>query len=271
MMTSLNGKVAVVTGGSSGIGREIAIRLSRAGACVVVASRNAEPRSGEYGESGDVPVVDLIQSQGGEAYHHRTDVTQASDHDSLAAEAVRRFGSLDIWVNNAGAMPFPKGFCDYSEDELDFLLSTNTKGVWHGTRAAANEMRRAGNGGSIINVLSTAAIRPHPNQSIYNVSKAAAAQATRCAALEFGPDRIRVNGVCPTVVKTAASRPFIESPYFEQWFKTIATLGSALDPGQVADAILYLAGDMASAVTGIMLPVDSGEALGPPATALPGA
>jgi NAD(P)-dependent dehydrogenase (short-subunit alcohol dehydrogenase family) len=130
-------------------------------------------------------------------------------------------------------------------------------------RAAIRHMLRQEAGGSIVNVLSTAAIRPHANQAIYDISKAASGQATQCAALEYGPDRIRVNGVCPTVVKTAISRPFVDTPGFRTWFRQATTLGEPVDQRQVADAVLFLASDAASAITGVLLPVDMGEALGP--------
>lgn len=269
-MTGLAGKVAVVTGGSSGIGRAIALGFARAGAHVVVASRNQGARPGDYGEGSEQPIVDFIRSEGHQAVYLATDVTRAADVDALAGHAMQTFGALDIWINNAGVMPPLRGFCDYAEDELDLLLSTNTKGVWHGIRAAARQMLAGGKGGAIVNVLSTAAIRPHAHQSIYDISKAAAAQATRCAALELGTAGIRVNAVCPTVTKTPATRAFVESDQFRQWFKTVTTLGMAVDAQQVADAVMFLASDAASTTTGIMFPIDSGEALGPPASDLPG-
>lgn len=269
-MNNLSGQTAVVTGGTSGIGRAIAISLARAGANVTIASRNPKGRPGGYDEGGDQPVAEFLQAEGHNAVFVATDVSSRDQVDALAKKTVDAFGSIDIWVNNAGVMPPLRPFCEYSEDELDWLLATNTKGTWHGIRAAARQMKLQGRGGSIVNVLSTAAIRPHSNQSIYNISKAAARQATQCAALEFGRDAIRVNGVCPTLVKTAATRMLVESEPFREWFGSITALGEAVDASQVAAAVLFLAGDGARNITGTMLPVDSGEALGPPAAELPG-
>jgi NAD(P)-dependent dehydrogenase (short-subunit alcohol dehydrogenase family) len=270
-VTGLAGKTAVITGGSSGIGRAIVLTLARAGAKVVVAARNPQGKAGGYDEGDEQPVVDLLRSEGHDASFFTTDVSRGADIDALAEFAVKTYGGIDIWVNNAGAMPQPRMFCDFSEEEIDWLLTTNTKSVWHGIRAAAKQMMAQQRGGSIVNVLSTAALRPHPHQSIYNISKAAAQQATLCAALEFGSMGIRVNGICPTIVKTAATRAFIEADFFSDWFKTVATMGSAVDAKQVADAVLFLAGDTAGATTGMMLAVDSGELLGAPAAGLPGA
>lgn len=270
-MTGVAGKIAVVTGGSSGIGRAIALSLGRAEAKVIVAARNPQGKAGGYDEGGEQPVVDLLRSEGREACFLATDVSRGADIDALAAFAVKTYGAVDIWVNNAGAMPQPRNFCDFSEAEMDSLLTTNSKSVWHGIRAAARQMMVLKRGGSIINVLSTAALRPHPHQSIYNISKAAAWQATLCAAVEFGSLGIRVNGVCPTIVKTAATRAFIEADFFSDWFRSVAAMGSPVEATQVADAVLFLAGDAASAITGAMLTVDAGEMLGAPAAALPGA
>lgn len=264
-MANLNGKTVVVTGGASGIGHAISVAMGRAGANVVVGDLQSAPKPGGYDEHSDIDVVELLRSEGGKAAFFTANVTVPAEMHALADFAVEQFGSLDIWVNNAGVVAAPKRFFEYDDSELDICLSVNTKGVWNGMRAAVAKMMAAGTRGNIVNVLSTAGLRPHVNQAIYDISKAASAQATRCAALELGPLGIRVNGVCPTVVKTALSRPFVETPEFQTWFRTIVPLGSAVETRQVADAVLFLAGEAAAAITGVLLPVDSGECLGPPA------
>lgn len=264
----LAGRTAVVTGGATGIGHAIAVALGRAGAHVVVGDIQSHPKPGSYDESPDKSVVELLVSEGRSAEYAKTDVTIPAEVTALAERAAAKTGRLDIWVNNAGIVALPKRFHEYDDEELDRCLAINTKGTWNGIRAAVRKMLGQDEGGAIVNVLSTAAIRPHANQAIYDISKAAAAQATKCAALEYGPRKIRINGVCPTVVKTALSRPFVDTPEFRGWIKHMVTLGEPVDQRQVADAVLFLASDAATAITGVLLPVDMGEQLGPIDTSL---
>jgi NAD(P)-dependent dehydrogenase (short-subunit alcohol dehydrogenase family) len=263
MSNNLTGKCAVVTGGSTGIGHAVTVALARAGAHVVVGDLQPSPKPGSYDENPDLDVVDMLAAEGLSAEYQKTDVTSVAAVAELAARAVAKTGAIDIWVNNAGVVPQPKPFLEYSDEELEFCLSVNTKGTWNGMRAAIRQMLTQPTGGSIINIVSSAGIRAHANQAVYNISKAASAQATRVAALEYGPNKIRVNAVCPTLVKTALTRPMIEDPAFRAWFRQQLTLGEPVDQRQVADAVLFLAGDTASAITGVLLPVDNGEGLGP--------
>lgn len=263
MSKILAGKTAVVTGGATGIGHAIALALGRAGAHVVVGDLQPSPKPGSYDEKPELTIVDLLRSEGGSAEYLKADVTDPAQVAALAAQAVKHSGSLDVWVNNAGIVSAQKPFHLYEDSELDACLSINTKGTWNGMRAAIRQMLQQEYGGAIVNVVSTAGIRPHANQAVYDISKAASAQATRVAALEYGPNKIRVNGVCPTVVKTGLTRAFVDTPEFQKWIRHQVTLGEAVDQRQVADAVLFLASDAASAITGVLLPVDMGEALGP--------
>ncbi|MFC3395823.1 SDR family NAD(P)-dependent oxidoreductase [Brenneria rubrifaciens] len=263
MTELLAGKTAVVTGGATGIGHAIALALGRAGAHVVIGDLQPSPRSGGYDESPDRDVVDLLASEGHSAEYLKTDVTSPEAVAALAERALTARGKLDIWVNNAGIVAPQKRMHEYGDEELERALAVNTKGTWNGMRAAIRRMLEQESGGVIVNVLSMAAVRPHINQAVYDISKAASAQATRVAALEYGPQRIRVNGVCPTLVKTALSRAFVETPEFHAWFRQQVTLGEPVEQRQVADAVLFLASDAASAITGVLLPVDMGESLGP--------
>lgn len=263
-MGMFEGRTAVITGGTSGIGRDIALALGRAGANIVVAARNAGTKPGDYGEDSDRSVTDILRAEHIGASFFAADVTNIAQVDALADHAVATFGSLDIWINNAGVVAAPKPFWDYDDSELQHCLAVNTTGVWNGMRAATRHMLRAGVKGSIVNILSTAALRPHAGQAIYDVSKAAAAQATRCAALELGPSGIRVNAVCPTVVKTAITRHFVETAEFQNWFRTEVPLGVAVEAKEVTDATLFLASDAAASITGVLLPIDAGESLGRP-------
>ena len=257
------GKTAVVTGGSTGIGHATALSLARGGAHVVVGSLYSNSKPGSYDEHPEMEIVDLIKSEGYSAEFIKADVTSAAEVSALAERAVAHNGRLDIWVNNAGVVCAPKMIHEYEDEELDVCLAVNTKGVWNGMRAALRKMINQPDGGVIVNVISTAGIRPHSKQAPYDISKAAASQATQCAALEYGPHKIRINGVCPTIVRTALSRHFVDLPEFRTWLKTVSTLGLPVDQQQVADAVIFLASDAASAITGVLLPVDMGEQLGP--------
>lgn len=268
MAYSFAGKTAVVTGGSTGIGHAAALSLGRAGAHVVVGSLFAESKPGSYDERPELTVVDLLKSEGHSAEFVKTDVTSAAEVNALADRAAAHNGRIDVWVNNAGVVAALKPMIEYEDSELDVTLAVNTWGVWHGMRAALRYMMKQPEGGAIVNVLSSAGIRAHANQSVYNISKAASAHATRVAALEYGPYKIRVNAVCPTAVKTAIGREFMETVEFKAWMKNMVALGAPLEQQQVADAVVFLASDAASAMTGVMLPVDMGEQLGPVNTAM---
>lgn len=262
MENNLQGRTAVVTGGASGIGYAIAYQLSRSGANIVIADLQEYPKVGGY-ESDGRSIVEVIRELGGQAIFVKTDVTQVDAMETVANKAVEHFGQLDIWVNNAGIVAPQKLLIDYHLDEFDRCMKINLWGTWNGMRSAIRTMLKQKTGGSIINVLSTAALRPHAGQSIYDISKAAAGQATRCAALEFGDKGIRVNGVCPTITKTSLTKAFAETDAFKAWAKTVLPLGDLVNAQQVAQSVLFLASDASSAVTGLLMPVDMGEMIGP--------
>lgn len=265
---TFQGKTVIVTGGNSGIGRATVIAFARAGANVVVAGRSRQTKAGDFGEAAHLSVADLLAGEGRQVEFICADVTLAGDLVAVADQVAVTYGKIDIWINNAGVVAPPAPFWAYDDADFDHCMAVNCRGLWNGMRAATRHMLRQEGRGAIVNVLSTAAIRPHAGQSVYNISKAAAAQATKCAALELGPLGIRVNGVCPTIVRTAISRDFVDNPGFLQWFRTVAPLGDPVDAADVVAAILFLASDEAARITGILMPVDSGEALGPPAREL---
>lgn len=264
MTGDLQGRTAVVTGGANGIGHAISLKLARAGARIVVADLQLATRPGGYEERPDLDIVALIRAEGGEALFVQTDVTRADQVRQAAAAARENFGGLDIWVNNAGIVAPQKSLLDYEDSEYERCLAVNSGGVWNGLRAAIAAMVDQGRGGVIVNLLSTAALRPHEGQSIYDISKAAAAAATRCAALEYAHAGIRVNAVCPTIVKTGLTKGFAETPEFQAWVRGVLPMGELADTQQVADAVHFLAGDASRAMTGVLMPVDMGEMLGAP-------
>lgn len=258
MHRSLGGKVAVVTGATTGIGRGIAVAFARAGAKVIIGDIIHMPKAGSFDERPDLPTAALIAEIGGNATFVDCDVTQRDAVSGAIKAALSTFGRLDIMVNNAGVGLMGKHFHEYSDTDFDFTFDVNVKGMWFGIQEAAKYFMTAG-GGTIINMLSTAALRQHPLQALYNMSKAAAAQMTRCAALEYGRHNIRVNGICPTLVKTALSRQVVDSEPMRSFVLDSIPLGRLAEVSDVAAVATFLASDEAGLITGALIPVDGGE------------
>lgn len=258
MRGSLDGKVAIVTGATTGIGRGIAVAFARAGAKVVVCDIIRMPNAENFDERPDLSTADLIAEFGGSATFVDCDVTQRDAISGAMKTVLATFGRLDIMVNNAGIVMSGKRFHEYSDADFDASFDVNVKGMWFGMQEAAKHFISAG-GGTIINMLSTAALKQHPLQAIYNMSKAAAAQMTRCAALEYGRHKIRVNGICPTMVKTAITRQFTEIEPMMNFVLGSIPLGRLAEISDVAAVATFLASDEAGLITGALIPVDGGE------------
>ena len=240
---SMEGRVSVVTGGGSGIGRASAVVLAEAGANVVVC---------DLDEGGMAETVRLVEERGARALAIRVDVASRSEVDALADKAVERFGRIDAWVNCAGVI-IPKGVVDVIEADVDFQVAVNMKGVLWGCQAAARIMARNG-GGSIVNISSTGGDQASPGISVYSMTKAAVNALTRACALEFGPSGIRVNGVGPgftlTPMTSVAREP--DPKRREEMIAALKKnpLGMIADPRDQALTVLYLASDASRFVTG---------------------
>lgn len=255
---SFTGKVAVVTGASTGFGRGIAVALGRAGARVVVADLTENLAVGNYDEASDLTTVELIARDNGSASFQRCDVTRADDVAAAVRIAVDRYGRLDAFVNNAGI--FRGGpFHELSEEDLDACFNVIAKGTWLGCQYAIRQFLDQGGGGSIVNVVSTAGLRGHPLQSPYNMAKGAQANLTRALATEYAAQGIRVNGVCPTYMKSAMSRPAVEDQAFDAVIASTIPVGKWGEIGDVVSAAMFLLSDGASFLHGVLLPVDGGE------------
>jgi NAD(P)-dependent dehydrogenase (short-subunit alcohol dehydrogenase family) len=244
-LLDLSGKTAVVTGGCSGIGFAISRRLAEAGAHVLMGSLAAE-RSGELIEAG-LPVA-----------FQATDVSRPTDIQRLADTAVERFGSLDIWVNNAGIYPL-KAIEDVDVDFWDGLHAINTRAVFLGAQAAQRQMLRQKSEGAIVNLSSICGHRPMANHCTYDTSKGAVIAMTRSLAKDLSPFNIRVNSVSPGLTATPGN---LEPELLEQHRKNNVlgniALGRAAQPWEIADAVLFLVSPLSSYVTGIDLLVDGG-------------
>ena len=245
----LGDKIALVTGAASGFGAEIARAFAREGAKVAILDLNRD---------GAQAVASAI---GSAATAFPGDVTSASDVRSCVERLVATHGRLDIVVNNAGWTHRNQPMLDVSEAEFDKVYAVNVKSIYHMTHAVVPLMRRQG-GGCIINIGSTAGIRPRPGLTWYNGSKGAVNLMSRSMAVELAPDRIRVNCVAPVIGETALLESFMglpDTPANRAKFIATIPLGRLSQPRDVANACLYLASDEADFITGVVLEVDGGR------------
>ncbi len=260
-MGRLEGEVAVVTGASSGFGRGIARAFAAEGAKVVVSDVREELTEGGFEEDPDLTTVEAIEKDGGEAIYVGCDVTKQDQVRDLVKAAVDRFGRLDIMVNNAGIYRGGKLTHEFTEEDLDACFNVNVKGTFFGAQEAVKQFLEQGDGGNIINLVSTAGLGGHPNQSVYNTSKGAQANLTRCLAIEYGEKGIRVNGICPTYAKTALTRQLFDDKDFDEAFKQSIPLKRWGEVEDIAQLAVFLASDESSYIHGDLVRVDGGETL----------
>ena len=246
---SLKGKVAVVTGSGRGIGRSIAIEFARAGASVIVNAlheESAERTSTEISKAGgkSIPVVG--------------DVSQPSFATTLVAEAVMRFGKIDVLVNNVGFFR-AKGICDMTEAEWDEVIDSNIRTVFLCSKAVGKKLIDGRNSGAVINIASFWGVVGGPDRTAYSAAKAAVIGFTRSLAIEWAQYRIRVNAIAPGYVKTEQIQERIQSgAYSEDSLVKRTPLGRMGSPSDVANAALFLASDRSAHITGQLLVVDGG-------------
>ncbi len=261
MAQRLAGKTAVVTGGSSGFGRAIAVAYAAEGAKVVVGDLQAEPNRDGFEAALDRTTVQEIEQAGGDAAFVRCDVTKQADVANLVQEAVRQFGRLDVIVNNAGIYRGGKLAHEFAEADLDACWTVNVKGTWFGCQEAIKQFLKQGGGGNIVNLVSTAGLQGHPNQSVYNISKGGQANLTRCMAIEYGHRGIRVNGICPTYAKTALTRALFDDKSFDDFFTQSIPLKRWGEAADIANLAVFLASDESSYIHGDLVRIDGGETL----------
>ena len=251
-MFSLEGKVALVTGGSRGLGREMALAFAARGADVVVASRKLENCE---------QVADEVRALDRRALAVAYHAASWSDADRLAQVALDEFGYVDVLVNNAGMSPLYSSLTDVSEDLYDKVMGVNLKGPFRlstllGTRMSTPDSAGVVRGGSIINVSSIASHRPSPNEVIYGAAKAAVNNLTKGLAKTFGP-HVRVNCIAPGPFLTDISKAW-DLEAFAQRAKGMFSLQRAGEPHEIVGTALYLASDASSYTTGAIIDVDGG-------------
>jgi NAD(P)-dependent dehydrogenase (short-subunit alcohol dehydrogenase family) len=249
IMNEFQGKVAIVTGGTSGIGRAAAIAYARAGAKVVVAGRRAAE-----GEE----TVRLIRAQRGEALFVPTDVAQHAQVKKLVGRTLEQFGRLDFAFNNAGIEQVPTPFLEQDEETYDRVMDINVKGVWLSMKYEIPAMLKAG-GGAIVNTSSALGVIAFAGVEVYVASKHAVIGLTKSAALEYGKQGIRVNAVLPAVIETDMYERFTgEKPEMQAAMAALHPIGRIGTSEEVADAVIWLSSDKSSFVTGHSLLVDGG-------------
>lgn len=252
MAGMLEGKVAVITGSTQGIGRAIANTFAREGASVII--------NGCLDISKCQAVASEIEALGGKALAVKADVANKTEVDELFATVVKRFGRVDIHVNNAGVVS-SHPFLELSEEKWDKLMDVNLKGTYLCAQAAAREMVKK-KYGRIINISSVAGFMGFPGAAHYCASKAGVGQLTKVLALELAPMGINVNAIAPGLIETAMTKDIIENPAALKAMLQRIPIGRVGKPEEIASAALFLASPMADYVTGTTLIVDGGWTAG---------
>ena len=249
MAGRLDGKVALVTGGGSGIGQATALIFAREGAKVVAADITVE---------GGEETVRQIQAAGGDATFVKTDVSKAAEVEALVNKTVETYGQLDCAFNNAGIEGAAKFTTECTEEEFDRTIAVNVTGVWLCMKYEIQHMLSHG-GGSIVNTASAAGLIGLPSASDYVASKHAVVGLTKTAALEYAKSGIRVNAVCPGAIATPMiARSAQAIPGFDELAVAMEPVGRFGQSSEIGEAVAWLCSDAASFVTGIPMSVDGG-------------
>ena len=244
----LAGKIAIVTGGSRGIGFAIAKTLSENGATVVITSKDSEK-------------IKKAESKISNSFGITCNIKKKTEVQNVVNQTIEKFGKLDILVNNAGIFPKIKQLHEIDENEWNEVLDVNLTGQFRFTKEAIPHLQKTS--GCIINISSDAGLKAYENFNVdaYSASKAALIVLTKCWALEYAKDKIRINCICPGVVDTDMTKPFLKNQRDIEFMNNEHPLGRIGQPEEIGKAALYFASDDASWVTGAILTVDGGESI----------
>jgi len=254
MTAELEDKVALVTGGTSGIGRDTALLFAKAGAKVVVAGR----REQEGNET-----VELIRAAGGDGLFVKTDVSKAAEVDALVQKTVEKFGRLDFAFNNAGIEGVWVPIAKQTEEDWDRTIGINLKGVWLCLKYEIRQMLKQGGGGAIVNMSSVTGLVGAGGAAAYSASKHGVIGLTKSAALETAKSGIRINAVCPAVIETPMGKRLFSAPAVHKSVLNSHPIGRFGRPQEIAEAVVWMCSDRASFMTGQCLILDGGFLAGP--------
>jgi NAD(P)-dependent dehydrogenase (short-subunit alcohol dehydrogenase family) len=254
MTAELEGKVALVTGGTSGIGRDTAVLFAKGGAKVIVAGR----REQEGNET-----IELIRAAGGDGLFVKTDVSKAAEVDALIQKTVEKFGRLDSAFNNAGIEGVWVPIARQSEEDWDRTIDINLKGVWLCLKYEIRQMLKQGGGGAIVNMSSVTGLVGAGGAAAYSASKHGVIGLTKSAALETAKNGIRINAVCPAVIETPMGKRLFGAPAVHKSVLNSHPIGRFGRPEEIAEAVVWMCSDRASFMTGQCLVLDGGFLAGP--------
>ncbi len=253
-MAECEDKVALVTGGTSGIGRETAVLFAKRGARVVVAGRR---------ENEGKATLDLIRAAGGEGVFIRSDVSKALDVQAMVEKTVESFGGLDYAFNNAGTEGNWVPIVEQTEEEWDHTIDVNLKGTWLCLKYELQQMLQQGRGGAIVNMSSIAGLISSRGTAIYSASKHGVLALTKAAAIENARSGIRVNAVCPAAIETAMADRLFGAPDVKKSSLKFYPMNRFGESSEVAEAVLWMCSSAASFMTGQSLVLDGGFLAGP--------
>jgi NAD(P)-dependent dehydrogenase (short-subunit alcohol dehydrogenase family) len=248
-MKSFQGKVALITGGTSGIGRATALAFAKEGAKVVVTGRR---------EKEGAETIQLVKDAGGEGFFIKTDVSKEADVRMMVEKTMKAYGRLDYAFNNAGIDQLPSPLVEQTEETFDQIMNINVKGVWLSMKYEIPQMLSNG-GGAIVNMASVAGLIGLPGIPVYIASKHAVLGLTKSVALEYAKSGIRINAVSPAAIETDMVDRFVgKEGEMRQQLASMHPVGRMGKPEEIADAVIYLCSDGASFITGQSLAVDGG-------------
>ena len=249
-MRRFESKTVIITGGSTGIGRATALAFGREGANVVIADVVMDEGQ---------KTVQAVKEAGGKALLVKTDVSDSAQVQAMVNQAVETFGRLDFAFNNAGVGGVPGNVAEVEEDGWNWLMSINLNGIFLCMKYELRQMLAQGDGGSIVNTASSGGLVGVPGNSAYITSKHAILGLTRTAALEYAQSGIRINAICPHVIRTPmVEKGFEKQPELEQLVEATIPIGRPGQPEEVAGAVLWLCSDEASFVLGSHMVIDGG-------------
>jgi NAD(P)-dependent dehydrogenase (short-subunit alcohol dehydrogenase family) len=254
MALELEGKVGLITGGTSGIGRDSAILFAKAGARVVVAGRR---------ELEGKETIELIRAAGGDGLFVKTDVSKAAEVDALIQRAVEKFGRLDLAFNNAGIEGVWVPILKQTEEDWDRTIDINLKGVWLCLKYEIRQMLKQGGGGAIVNMSSVTGLVGAGGAAAYSASKHGVIGLTKSAALETAKNGIRINAVCPAVIETPMEKRLFSAPQVHKSVLNSHPIGRFGRPEEIGEAVVWMCSDRASFMTGQSLILDGGFLAGP--------